>query len=248
MIRIGLMGGTFNPLHLGHLISADEIMNLLELEQVFIIPCSLPPHKEHDELIDSRHRLAMASLATASNPRLIVSSIEIERGGRSYTIDTIRALKKAEKNKLEIYFIVGVDVFSDIANWKEVDNLLRECHFVVTNRPGYDESKLVEKLNRDVASRHPDFKFALKEKIHKKGIKEIFIESSPYSIFLVHIPTLDISSTEIRRRVALGRPVKYLLTPEVRRYISEHELYTEKPKEDNDRAESRSARKQNCKS
>ncbi len=226
MIRIGLMGGTFNPIHIGHLISADEIIDLFHLEEVMVVPCCLPPHKEHGELIDASHRFAMASLATTSNPKLVVSPLEIERGGKSYTIDTIRALKKEVGGELETYFIVGVDVFADLASWKGVEDLLTGSHFVVTNRPGYDESQLVERLNRDVTPRFPKLRFNLKARAIKGLIHEISVEGSPYSIFLVHIPSLDISSTEIRRRVAQGRPIKYLVPPEVEQYINKHKLYT----------------------
>lgn len=228
MIRRGLIGGTFNPIHLGHLISAVEIIDLFALEQVLIIPCALPPHKKHSELIAPHYRLAMASLATASNDKLVVSSIEVERGGESYTIDTIKALKQGGGEELQLYFIVGVDVFADLASWKEVDNLLTSSHFVVTNRPGYDESKLLERLKREVTSRYPQIRFNLKDEDGGEPIREISVEGSPYSIFLTHIPSLEISSTEIRRRVAQGRPIKYLVTPEVEDYIMQHKLYTRK--------------------
>jgi nicotinate-nucleotide adenylyltransferase len=220
------MGGTFNPIHLGHLIAANEIIYLLELDQVLMVPCALPPHKGHLELIDPSHRLAMASLATGSNHKLTVSSVEIERGGVSYSIDTIRTLQESSPQELQLYFIVGVDVFWDIASWKEVDKLLTLCHFVVTNRPGYDEQRLLDRLTRQVTSRYPHLKFSLKAGDIRGRIHEVSVEGSPYSIYLAHIPTLNISSTEIRRRVAEGRPIDYLVLPEVARYITEHNLYT----------------------
>ncbi|MFQ5875106.1 MAG: nicotinate-nucleotide adenylyltransferase [Dehalococcoidia bacterium] len=225
MMRIGLMGGTFNPIHLGHLISANETIALFGLEQVLVIPCALPPHKEHHQLIDARHRLAMASLATAPNPRLAASSMEIDRGGESYSIDTINTLKGAAEEEQELYFIMGVDAFSEIATWKEVEGLLTSCHFVVTNRPGYHDSQLLDNLARQVTSRHPGLKFHLKVQATEGGVQEVSVEGSPYSIFLVRIPCLDISSTEIRRRVSRGLPIKYLVPSEVEKYIAEHKLY-----------------------
>lgn len=226
MLRKGLMGGTFNPIHLGHLISVNETIELFGLEQVLLIPCAQPPHKEHHQLIEACHRFAMASLATASNPRLAVSSMEIDRGGKSYSIDTINALKGATGEEQELYFIVGVDAFSDIATWKEVERLLTSCHFVVTNRPGYDERQLLDNLACEVTSRYPGLKFHLKARATEGRIHEVSVEGSPYSIFLVRIPSLDVSSTEIRRRVAQGRPIKYLVPPEVEKYITDHKLYT----------------------
>lgn len=225
MDRIGLMGGTFNPIHLGHMISACEIIDLLGLKKMLIIPCALPPHKDHCELIQGHHRLTMASLATASNQNLTVSSMEIDRGGMSYSIDTINILKEESRESLEPFFVVGIDVFSDIASWKDVETLFTSSHFVVTNRPGYDETELLEKLTCEVTPSHPALRFHLKGESIGEQVREIIVEGSPYSIFLVNIPAIDISSTEIRKRVAQGRPIRYLVTPEVEQYIIEHGLY-----------------------
>jgi nicotinate-nucleotide adenylyltransferase len=225
MIRKGLLGGTFNPIHVGHLISANEVISLFQLEEIILIPCASPPHKGHQELIAASHRMAMASLATASNPKLSLSSLEIERGGKSYSIDTINTLKNDSGQELELYFIVGVDVFSDIANWKEADQLLTNSHFVVTNRPGYDHIKLLDKLTREVSPRYPGLRFHLDSGEYAEGVKRISIEGSEYSIFVVRIPSLDISSTDIRRRVAQGGPIEYLVTAEVNEYIINNKLY-----------------------
>ncbi|MDI6786146.1 MAG: nicotinate-nucleotide adenylyltransferase [bacterium] len=137
MKRIGLLGGTFNPIHNGHLFLASQAKEKCSLEQVIFIPSALPPHKEEHSLVDATHRYIMANLATLDNDDFIVSDIEIHRGGKSYTLDTLRELKKIYKTETIIYFITGYDAISELNTWKDVEKLLELCIFIFATRPGH---------------------------------------------------------------------------------------------------------------
>ncbi|MBU0599640.1 nicotinate-nucleotide adenylyltransferase [bacterium] len=137
MKKIGILGGTFNPIHNGHLSLASQAKEKFSLDKVIFIPSALPPHKEEDSLLDSSNRYLMTILATSDNDDFIVSDIEIKRGGRSYTLDTLKEIKKIYGEETTIYFITGCDVISEINTWKEVESLFKLCTFIVANRPGY---------------------------------------------------------------------------------------------------------------
>ena len=138
---IGIMGGTFNPIHYGHLVSASEVCNKFKLDKVIFIPSALNPLKNASNLADAHHRLKMIKLAIADNPWFEASDIEIKRGGASYTIDTIKAFVKKYDKDVNIYFIIGADAFLEINSWASPDALLKICKFIVTTRPGYDLKK-----------------------------------------------------------------------------------------------------------
>jgi len=140
-MRIGIMGGTFNPIHYGHLVSASEVCNKFKLDKVIFIPSALNPLKNASNLAEARHRLKMIKLAIASNPLFEASDAEIKRGGVSYTIDTIKAFVKKYGKDVNIYFIIGADAFLEINSWASPDALLKMCKFIVTTRPGYDVKK-----------------------------------------------------------------------------------------------------------
>ncbi|MDO9464183.1 MAG: nicotinate-nucleotide adenylyltransferase [bacterium] len=146
-MRIGIMGGTFNPIHYGHLVSASEVCSKFKLDKVIFVPSSINPLKNTSNLVGAHHRLKMIKLAIADNPRFEDSDIEIKRGGASYTIDTIKTFVKKYGKDVNIYFIIGTDAFLEINSWASPDALLRMCKFIVTTRPGYDikEAKLVFK-------------------------------------------------------------------------------------------------------
>src|SRR5919109_2989199 len=148
MVRLGVMGGTFNPIHYGHLAAANEVCEAFALDTVVFVPAAVPPHKELAELIDPRHRLMMAILATISHPQFVVSSVEIDRPGASYTVDTVAQLKHLYQETRAIYFIVGIDAFVDIAAWRQPDVLLGGCHTVVTSRPRYNFYELAPRTLR----------------------------------------------------------------------------------------------------
>lgn len=198
--RIAIMGGTFDPIHYGHLVAAEAVLKEFSLEKILFIPTGQPSHKENNMVSFSEHRYLMTALAIGSNPFFDISRIEIDRHGPTYTIDTIRELRKCCRKDLEIYFITGADAVHEILTWKDADVLLSLCKFIAVTRPGYKISKLTRKI-ADVENR--------------MSTKIRFLE----------IPALSISSSEIRNRVRNGRTIKYLLPLTVEQYIYKFNLY-----------------------
>jgi len=197
--RIGIIGGTFDPIHYGHLVAAEEARYQFELEQVIFIPAGHPPHKVTGKISAARHRLAMVQLAIQSNSFFIVSDIEMQKPGLSYTINTVKELRKADY-LAEIFFITGADAVLEILSWKQFDELLNHCFFIAAKRPGYRLDKLKTRLT---------------------GLAGDQLKR----IIAMDVPALAISSTDIRDRVRMGRPIKYLLPESVEKYIFDHELY-----------------------
>ncbi len=141
-VRIGIMGGVFDPIHIGHLFTAEEARINYCLDKVIFVPCLNPTHKRNDRVTDVRHRLKMSYLATESNPYFEVSKIEINRSGPSYTIDTIKDFRSIYGWDAKIFFITGADAFLEIESWYKKEELLTMCQFVAATRPGYDLDKL----------------------------------------------------------------------------------------------------------
>jgi nicotinate-nucleotide adenylyltransferase len=141
-VRIGIMGGVFDPIHIGHLFTAEEARINYCLDKVIFVPCLNPTHKRNDRVTDVRHRLKMSYLATESNPYFEVSKIEINRSGPSYTIDTIKEFRSIYGWDAKIFFITGADAFLEIESWYKKEELLTMCQFVAATRPGYDLDKL----------------------------------------------------------------------------------------------------------
>lgn len=148
-MRIGIIGGTFNPIHYGHLFAAEEIYYRFKLDKVIFVPSHQPPHKE-GRVAPARHRFRMTKLAVRSNPHFEISGIEIDRPGKSYTIDTIKSFKGIYGEKTQIYFITGADVILDIGTWKDFRQLLKLCQFVALTRPGYNLEKLKKNLLSEI--------------------------------------------------------------------------------------------------
>jgi nicotinate-nucleotide adenylyltransferase len=215
--RLGILGGTFNPVHNGHLAAAEEVRDRMKLEKVIFIPSFLPPHKNEEDMPSALQRQEMIRLAIKGNIHFTVSDIEIRRGGRSYTIDTVEALRQAHLGA-DLYFITGLDSFLEIGTWKEWERLLTLCTFVVLSRDGYrfrDISKL-EFLNapeKDLAA------------LDGREKEQTVIRTGNMRIHLERIPFYDISSTDIRTRVRGGRSIKYHLPEAVEHYIIENKLY-----------------------
>lgn len=201
MRRIGIMGGTFDPIHHGHLVAAEEARYQFGLAKVIFIPAGHPPHKVSRKISEARHRLAMTRLAIQSNPFFAASAIEVERPGLSYTINTIRDMRKIYP-RADIFFITGADAVLEILSWRHIDELLDQCCFIAARRPGYRLGRLRAKL---------------------PGLREEQLKQ----ITVMEVPALAISSTDIRERVRTGRPIKYLLPETVEKYIREHGLYQE---------------------
>ncbi len=213
-MRIGLFGGTFNPIHWGHLRSAEEIRARFDLHTVFFIPAKHPPHKKKEGLISATHRLNIVRLATRSNPHFKVSRVDVDRPGTSYSIHTIRHFRERYGPRLVPFFILGMDSFEEIRTWKDYRRLFSLCHFIVMTRPGYRKKNPRLILPDDIA----------KGLIYKKREKR-FVLASNFSIYFQEITGLDISSTAIRKKVKEKESIKYLVPPEVEAYLLKHRLY-----------------------
>ena len=192
-MKIAIMGGTFNPIHYGHLISAEEVRDRFGFDSIIFVPSARPPHKGRRNIIDPEHRYKMAILSTADNPYFQVSRIELDRMGPSYSIDTFRQFQVQYGSETQIAWIIGADSLIEITIWKDFDELLNICHFITTTRPNYDISSVPENIRRRVK----------------------FFE----------ITAVDISATEIRRRIRENRTIKYLVHKSAEEYIYEHNLY-----------------------
>jgi nicotinate-nucleotide adenylyltransferase len=201
--RIGVMGGTFDPIHVGHLVTAEEAWKQFQLDQVLFVPSGYPPHKEERRNLDADSRYLMAVIATSSNPHFKVSRMEIERAGPSYTIDTVRELHGVYGKNTEIFFITGADAILEILTWKEPEKVLEECTFIAATRPGYDLRKMEESLPEAEKARH---------------------DSDP-RVLVMEIPALAISSTDIRKRIEEGRPIRYLVPEGVSEFIEKNRFY-----------------------
>ena len=200
--RYAIMGGTFDPIHYGHLAAAEAVRQCLNCSKVIFIPSGNPPHKTGRVLTASTHRYAMTLQAVSSNPYFEVSNIEINRDGYTYTLDTIKELKGLYGEEVELLFITGADALLEIETWYKVEELLAQCSFVAVTRPGYDKTKLEQKLQ--------------------------YLKSKYNSVlFIVDVPGLNISSTDIRSRIAENVSIKYLLPEPVEQYIYKHGLYGE---------------------
>jgi len=200
--KIGIMGGSFDPVHLGHLIVAQDAIERLELSQVIFIPASMPPHKQHLRLLAPEHRLNMLKLAVEADMRFSVSDIELKRGGVSYTVDTVHQLKE-EYPGAELYLIIGSDTLVELDTWKDIEEIMNQCIIAAFVRPGEDIRKEIRK------------KIKLNEKYCDRLMNH-----------LIETHRIEISSTEIRMRIAEGLSIRYLVPPEVEMYIYEHGLYT----------------------
>ena len=201
--KFAIMGGTFDPIHYGHLVTAETVCRELGLEKVLLIPSGRPPHKQNINLSDNEHRYLMTAIAAEDNPDFVVSRMEIDRPGMTYTVDTLRALRRICPKRCEIYFITGADAALQISTWKTPEELPKLCKIVVVTRPGYDRDKVTAELER-------------------AGI-------APESVVFMDVPALDISSTDIRNRISIGRSVRYLLPPNVEKYIQKNSLYVYTP-------------------
>jgi len=198
--RLGLMGGTFDPIHMGHLVTAEEARQQFKLDYVVYVPAGCPPHKESGDITLPEHRFLMTSLAVMSNPYFYVSRVELDCKVSSYTIDTVKHFLYGIKGEIQLYFITGADAILEIFSWKNYEELLSLCTFIAVSRPGYSLDSFHENLRKACPSLQ-------------------------YSVHLLEIPSLSVSSTFIRERVALGKTIKYLTPEPVEQYIKKIGLY-----------------------
>lgn len=196
---LGIFGGTFDPIHYGHLLAAEWAREFWDLEEIIFIPSARPPHKDLGGVSDSRHRYRMVELAIEGNPGFSASAIELERAGYSYTVDTIAHYNQV-KPGADIYFIIGVDALQLMYTWKSPEQLLKLCRLIAVTRPGYQLDQ-----------------------------SDACFQSAPSALWerltLLPIPGLEISSSDIRQRVMEGKSIRYLVPPAIEEYIRQNELY-----------------------
>jgi len=212
-VNIGLYGGTFNPIHFGHLRAAEEIWHKFRLGKIIFIPSAQPPHKTAEDIIDPLHRIKMITLAITGNDHFTVDDIEVNRPGKSYTIDTIRELKKRNPEK-NFHFILGLDAFLEINTWHHWKELFAETDFVVTSRPNVGKipkGKIIPREIRKQFKYHPEQNLYT----HKSGCK----------VFFTEVTNLDISASAIRKMVREGQSIRYLMPRRAIEYIIENKLY-----------------------
>ena len=213
-MKWGLLGGTFDPIHTGHLRCAEEILEIFDLNRIIFVPASKPPHKIHGDITAFHHREQMITLAIEGNPVFSFSDVEKRRENTSYSVETVEYILKKYMENLELYFILGQDAFHAIQTWKEWEKLLLLCNFVVMTRPGYENKGLKGILPASFASG-----FTYDD--HKKG----FRGPTGHVIFFREVTFLDISSSDIRQRVKQGKSIKFLVPESIRHYIAKNSLY-----------------------
>lgn len=214
LTRLGLFGGTFNPIHYGHLRAGEEVAEGLKLDVLWFVPAAIPPHKAPADLTPFEVRLTMAKLAVGRHPRLKVSDIEGRRPGKSYSVETLRLLRRELGADTELFFVVGLDAILEIQTWKDYRELFTLSHFVVLDRPGFPRDEVGVVLRREV---HPDFR----ELADGQG----FEHPSGFRVLWWPTTLLDISATRIRALVRAGRSIRFLLPEGVRRFILKNKLY-----------------------
>jgi nicotinate-nucleotide adenylyltransferase len=213
--NIGLFGGTFNPIHFGHLRAAEEIREACGLEEVIFIPSSYPPHKKQID-IPAALRLEMVRIAIAGNSEFSVSDVELKRSGKSYSIETIQYFRRRFGSEAALFFLIGLDAFLEINTWKESPLLFESCNFVIMSRPGLEKKFSPEHLPVELA---PDFCYDTE----KNGYRH----RSGFFVFPKEVTAVDISSTKIRQNFREGRSVAYLIPAAVEEFIRLHKIYRE---------------------
>lgn len=199
--RLGIVGGTFDPIHWGHLLTSETVREKAKLDKVLFIPAGIPPHKSEQQVSASLHRYRMVFLATENNPYFGVSDLEIKREGFSYTVDTIAELNHIYSGTASLFFLIGADALFQLENWKQPQKLLASCRLIVMTRPGYHKKKLLD----------------LVDSYNKSRVIQ--------GIDVVEVPCIGISSTMIRERVKLNLSIKYFVPAQVEDYILAHQLY-----------------------
>src|SRR5213594_2666592 len=213
-MKIGLFGGTFDPIHWGHLRSAEEAREGFRLDRVLFVPTSEPPHKKRKPTTSGQNRLEMVRLAIANNPGFGLSSVELSRPGKSYTIDTLRHFKRTQSVKDSFYFILGLDAIREIASWKDFREIFSLCHLIVTSRPGCEASMSLKGMP-----------VAVRKLFCYDSKKKVYRHESGSFIYFFKLTDIGISASEIRHRLKEGKSIRYLVPPEVERCIKRRGLY-----------------------
>ncbi len=201
--RIGIIGGTFDPVHYAHLAIAEEVYHALKLARILFVPAGQPPHKPERRITSVEHRVAMLEQAIATNPHFALSLVDVQRTGPSYTVETLRLLRHEWGSRTEFYFVIGGDSLKDLPDWYDPAGILAQATIIALMRPGYTD---VTTEREQLIARLP-------------GLQQRLIT--------LEGPLMELSSTELRQRVAQGRPIKYQTPEVVEEYIARHHLYQE---------------------
>ncbi len=212
-MRLGILGGTFDPIHLGHLRTAEEVGQGLDLEKVCLVPSASPPHKTEEPVTPFDHRLSMTRLAIVGSSLLNAMDLEGNRAGPSYSIETLKEFHAIFKPDPDLFFILGIDAFLEINTWKEFKRLFDYAHFVIISRPGYKMEKIEPFLMKSGLE------------IKKNREADSFLMKSGKTLTLKETTLMDISSTRIREMVQKGKSIRFLVPDAVRDYITEKGLY-----------------------
>ncbi len=201
--RMGIMGGTFDPIHNGHLVAAEQAFDDLGLDVVVFMPAGSPAFKQHKQVTSGEDRYAMTLLATSDNPHFLASRFEVDREGVTYTAETLELLASAYPPNVELYFITGADAIAEVVHWRDAHKIARLAHLVGATRPGYDLAHARE------AIRQSEYEF---------------------DVTYLEVPALAISSSYLRERVTAGQSLRYLTPDQVTGYIHKHRLYGVRPR------------------
>ena len=213
--RIGVLGGTFDPIHYGHLDAAEAARHALALDTVLVVPSRVPPHRTAAPRVSEFHRFAMVALAAVDHERLLTSDIELMSASPSFTSVTLERLARAGTAPSNLFFIAGADAFTEIASWHDYPAMLERSHFIVVSRPGCSALEMRERL--------PELSSRMREPTHAAAPGA---DSAP-AIWLVDVQTRDISSSALRHQLRSGRLVDGLVPATVSTYIARHDLYAD---------------------
>lgn len=219
--KAGLLSGVFDPIHIGHLNIANQAADILQLDRVYFAPTGIPPHKKKAGA-SAHDRFIMTMMALLDNPRFKVSDVEMQSDSTSYTMDTVKNLKKTLRG--ELYFIMGLDAFEDIHNWKDAEKLIKSCNFAVMPRFGQNARESVLGLERHFLAKKEKVSFTTGKTDNSREI--LRVTGSRYKIHLCPSLQIDISSTLLKRKVKNRESIKYLVPGPVEQYITKMGLYT----------------------
>ena len=212
-MRVGLFGGSFNPIHFGHLRAAEEVREAVPLDLVYFVPAASPPHKKADGLAPADHRLQMVRLGTKGNRHFMVSDVEVRRAGRSYTIDTVRHFISTMRGTADLFLMIGADQFAELETWKDCDELMRLAGIVVHTRPPEGEIG------------PPRVSLAALSRFGYINSDDHYVHPSGHTLSFVATTFFPVSATLIRRKLAARKSVRYLIPADVADYIQRHTLY-----------------------
>jgi nicotinate-nucleotide adenylyltransferase len=231
--RIGIYGGTFDPVHYGHLKVAEAVLSAFALDRIFFVPAFTPPHKRKRMISSPFHRMAMLALATADSPRMRISTVELEAPSRPYTVETLGRLQ-TELRPARLFFMMGADSFIDVTSWRDYEAILSEYDVIVATRPGYrgkdgrnDASHGEEAVEATIGAPVPQLSPRLTRKIVdlRGGACPSEADLNSSRIYLTDYVSVDVSATEIREAVEQGRSIDDLVPPKVAAYIEKYRLY-----------------------